>query len=128
MFIVTVILDDSSSVRSAMSTLRPSGAWSLSAAVTINIASLRDWKTASCCLPPAACFLHSSPLSFLQAAINFNHQHQPEAAREICAHGIARPVRAQISPRHADQRNQQPADDDDRAPQPAALEQHVAEE
>src|SRR5205085_10950580 len=57
MFIATITNKDSSSVRSAMSTFRPSGASSRSVAITINIASLRECETAHCLLLTAYCLL-----------------------------------------------------------------------
>ena|SRR5438128_7344669 len=54
MFIVKDTIDDASSVRSVMSTLRPYGASSHPSAISINIVSLRDSLTTGHCLPATA--------------------------------------------------------------------------
>src|SRR5437868_13136395 len=58
MFIATITNKEPSSVRSAMSTFRPSGASSRSVAITINIALLTELLLpAPCFLLPASCLL-----------------------------------------------------------------------
>src|SRR6266404_192854 len=66
-------------------------------------------------------------ISRLCPTIHFDHQDQPDSARQVSPGYIARPVRSEIYPRHAHQNYQQTEHRQCRVTEPARLEQYIRE-